>query len=139
MDKNDIKKVGLRATAPRIRILQILENHPQHHLSADEIFKILTDSGEPVGLATIYRVLTQFEAAGILTRSNFYDQVSVYEITSPTHHDHMVCNDTGEVMEFSDDLIERRQHEICAAMNLELIDHKMVLFVRKLKQRDASE
>ena len=134
-----LKKAVLKATLPRIRILEALESHgkerinSEHHLSAEEIYKHLIVSGEDVGLATVYRVLTQFEAAGIVTRHNFEDGHSVYEIAEDEPHDHMICLDTGTVNEFHDDLIEQRQKDIAAEFGYELVDHTMVLYVKPKK------
>tara|TARA_Y100001936_G_scaffold117470_1_gene114947 strand:- start:1889 stop:2314 length:426 start_codon:yes stop_codon:yes gene_type:complete len=138
-ENSELKKAGLKATLPRIRILEALESHgkerinSEHHLSAEEIYKHLIVSGEDVGLATVYRVLTQFEAAGIVTRHNFEDGHSVYEIAEDEPHDHMICLDTGTVNEFHDDLIEQRQKDIAAEFGYELVDHTMVLYVKPKK------
>jgi len=102
-------------------------------LSAEEIYKQLIISGEDVGLATIYRVLTQFESAGIVMRHNFEEGHAVYEITPDDHHDHMVCLETGKVIEFHDELIEKRQEEIAKEMGYEIVDHSMVLYVKPIK------
>ena len=139
LENKELKKAGLKATLPRIRILEALESHgkerinSEHHLSAEEIYKHLIVSGEDVGLATVYRVLTQFEAAGIVTRHNFEDGHSVYEIAEDEPHDHMICLDTGTVNEFHDDLIEQRQKDIAAEFGYELVDHTMVLYVKPKK------
>ena len=103
------------------------------HLSAEEIYKQLINSGEDVGLATIYRVLTQFESAGIVIRHNFEEGHAVYEITPDDHHDHMVCLETGNVIEFHDEIIEKRQDEIAAEKGYQIIDHSMVLYVKPNK------
>ena len=138
-ENSELKKAGLKATLPRIRILEALESHgkerinSEHHLSAEEIYKHLIVLGEDVGLATVYRVLTQFEAAGIVTRHNFEDGHSVYEIAEDEPHDHMICLDTGTVNEFHDDLIEQRQKDIAAEFGYELVDHTMVLYVKPKK------
>ena len=131
MNSTDLKKAGLKATLPRIRILEILESSKEQHLSAEDVYKALIDNGEDVGLATIYRVLTQFEAAGIVERHNFDGGHAVFEIATTDHHDHMVCLDTGDVIEFIDEEIERRQREIVAEHGYELADHSLVLYVRK--------
>ena len=108
-ENTELKKAGLKATLPRIRILEVLESSDNRHLSAEDIYKQLITSGEDVGLATVYRVLTQFESAGIVMRHNFEEGHAVYEITPDDHHDHMVCLETGKVIEFHDEMIEKRQ------------------------------
>tara|TARA_Y100001949_G_C15984684_1_gene330000 strand:- start:2011 stop:2421 length:411 start_codon:yes stop_codon:yes gene_type:complete len=133
-ENTELKKAGLKATLPRIRILEALESSEHNrHLSAEEIYKQLMNSGEDVGLATVYRVLTQFESAGIVIRHNFEEGHAVYEITPDDHHDHMVCLETGKVIEFHDDLIEKRQDEIAAEKGYQIIDHSMVLYVKPTK------
>ncbi|MBT87228.1 MAG: ferric iron uptake transcriptional regulator [Gammaproteobacteria bacterium] len=133
-ENTELKKAGLKATLPRIRILEALESSDHNrHLSAEEIYKQLMNSGEDVGLATVYRVLTQFESAGIVIRHNFEEGHAVYEITPDDHHDHMVCLETGKVIEFHDDLIEKRQDEIAAEKGYQIVDHSMVLYVKPTK------
>jgi Fur family ferric uptake transcriptional regulator len=110
-----------------------LENADPHHLSAEDVYKNLMDTDDSVGLATVYRVLTQFEAAGIVSRHNFDDGHSVYELASEEHHDHMVDVDTGKVVEFVNERIEDLQHQIADEHGYELVDHELVLFVRKKK------
>lgn len=119
---------------PRLKILEILGQHEQRHLSAEDIYKELLETGEDIGLATVYRVLTQFESAGLVTRHNFEGGHSVFEIDEGKHHDHMVCVETGEVIEFTNDEIERLQREIAHKHNYELIDHSLVLYVRPRKR-----
>tara|TARA_B100000929_G_C15497595_1_gene416477 strand:+ start:1157 stop:1567 length:411 start_codon:yes stop_codon:yes gene_type:complete len=133
-ENTELKKAGLKATLPRIRILEALESSDHNrHLSAEEIYKQLINSGEDVGLATVYRVLTQFESAGIVIRHNFEEGHAVYEITPDDHHDHMVCLETGNVIEFHDEIIEKRQEEIAAEKGYQIIDHSMVLYVKPNK------
>ena len=133
-ENTELKKAGLKATLPRIRILEALESSEHNrHLSAEEVYKQLINSGEDVGLATVYRVLTQFESAGIVIRHNFEEGHAVYEITPDDHHDHMVCLETGKVIEFHDDLIEKRQDEIAAEKGYQIVDHSMVLYVKPTK------
>ncbi len=133
-ENTELKKAGLKATLPRIRILEALESSDHNrHLSAEEIYKQLINSGEDVGLATIYRVLMQFESAGIVIRHNFEEGHAVYEITPDDHHDHMVCLETGNVIEFHDEIIEKRQDEIAAEKGYQIIDHSMVLYVKPNK------
>jgi len=129
----ELKKAGLKATLPRIRILEVLEQHKDDHLSAEDIYKELIKAGEDVGLATVYRVLTQFESAGMIMRHNFEEGRAIYEITPDDHHDHMVCLESGKVIEFHDEMIEKRQEEIAKAHGYELVDHSMVLYVKPKK------
>lgn len=130
MDTFALKKAGLKATLPRLRILEILDRNDERHLSAEDVYRALLEAGEDVGLATVYRVLTQFEGAGIVERHNFDGTHAVFEMARGPHHDHMVCVDTGQVIEFFDDEIERRQREIVAAHGFELQDHSLILYVR---------
>ncbi|MGB1883668.1 MAG: ferric iron uptake transcriptional regulator [Gammaproteobacteria bacterium] len=130
MDTQELKKAGLKATLPRLRILEILAASPDRHLSAEDVYKALIDVGEDVGLATIYRVLTQFEAAGLVQRHNFDGGHAVFEMSKEDHHDHMVRIDTGEVIEFFDEEIERRQREVVESRGYVLEDHSLVLYVR---------
>lgn len=130
MKSADLKEVGLKATLPRIRILQILEDSNQKHLSAEDVFKLLIEAGEEVGLATVYRVLTQFEAAGLVIRHNFDSGHSVFELNRGEHHDHMVCLKTGKVIEFHNDEIERLQKEIADEHGYQLEEHSLVLYVK---------
>ena len=137
VDTFELKKAGLKATLPRLRILEILERSGDRHMSAEDVYRALLDAGEDVGLATIYRVLTQFETAGIVERHNFDGSHAVFEIARGPHHDHMVCLDSGEVVEFFDEEIERRQREIVAAHGYELADHSLVLYVRRKKAAEG--
>ena len=129
--RHELRKAGLKITLPRLKILEILESASNRHLSAEDIYKDLLDSGEEIGLATVYRVLTQFEAAGLVTRHNFEGGHSVFELDDGEHHDHMVCVETGEVIEFTSEEIERLQHEIAEKHGFELIDHSLVLYVKR--------
>jgi len=129
--RHELRKAGLKITLPRLKILEILENASNRHLSAEDIYKDLLDSGEEIGLATVYRVLTQFEAAGLVTRHNFEGGHSVFELDDGEHHDHMVCVETGEVVEFTSDEIERLQHDVAEKHGFELIDHSLVLYVKR--------
>jgi Fur family ferric uptake transcriptional regulator len=128
---SDIKRAGLKVTLPRLKVLEVLESAEPHHLSAEDVYKSLIDSDDSVGLATVYRVLTQFETAGIVSRHNFDDGHSVYELAGDEHHDHMVDMDTGQVIEFVNERIEALQREIAQEHGFELIDHELVLYVRK--------
>ncbi len=133
MEAIDLKKAGLKATLPRIRILQILEESNEPHMSAEDVYKTLLEAGEEVGLATVYRVLTQFEAAGLVIRHNFDSGHSVFEIDRGVHHDHMVCTQTGEVIEFQNEDIERLQKEIANQHGFDLVEHSLVLYVKPKK------
>lgn len=132
-ERQDLRKAGLKVTLPRLKILEILESAETQHLSAEDIYKALLDVGEDIGLATVYRVLTQFETAGLVTRHNFEGGHSVFELDEGEHHDHMVCVDTGDVIEFVSADIERIQHEIAEKHGYELEDHSLVLYVRPKK------
>ena len=132
-DDAELKKAGLKVTLPRLRILELLEED-KAHLSAEDIYRKLIDAGEEVGLATVYRVLTQFEQAGICIRHNFEEGHAVYELTPSDHHDHMVCLDTGDVIEFTDDVIEERQKILATEHGYEILDHSMVLYVKPIKK-----
>ena len=132
--RKELREAGLKITLPRLKILEILEGAGDRHLSAEDIYKELLGSGEDIGLATVYRVLTQFESAGLVTRHNFEGGHSVFELDDGDHHDHMVCVDTGQVIEFVSAEIERLQHEIAEEYGYELIDHSLVLYV---KSKDA--
>ena len=133
MEATDLKKAGLKATLPRIRILEILEESAGKHLSAEAVYKILLEHGEEVGLATVYRVLTQFESAGLVIRHNFDSGHSVFELDSGTHHDHMVHLDTGEIIEFQNEEIEELQRKIARKHGFDLIEHSLVLYVKPKK------
>lgn len=134
--RQELRKAGLKVTLPRLKILEILESNRQRHLSAEDIYKELLDTGEDIGLATVYRVLTQFEAAGLVKRHNFEGGHSVFEMDEGEHHDHMVCVDTGDVIEFINEDIERLQREIARKHGYDLIDHSLVLYVRPRKKTD---
>jgi Fur family ferric uptake transcriptional regulator len=129
----ELRKAGLKVTLPRVKILQILEDRDveAQHMSAEDVYRALLNAGEDVGLATVYRVLTQFETAGLVTRHNFETGHSVFELAKGEHHDHMVCLDSGDVIEFVDPIIEKRQHELAAEHGYELVDHSLVLYVKK--------
>ena len=129
----ELRKAGLKVTLPRIKILQMLDSTSEsaEHLSAEDVYQRLRDTGEDVGLATVDRVLTQFETAGLVTRHNFESGHSVFELSSDDHHDHMVDVESNEVVEFFDEVIEARQHEIAEANGYDIIDHSLVLYVRK--------
>ena len=131
-ENQELRKAGLKVTLPRVKILQLLEQAESnnHHLSAEDVYKHLLETGEDVGLATVYRVLTQFESAGLVSRHNFESGHSVFELAKSQHHDHMVNLDNGQVIEFVDEVIEKRQREIAAERGYEIVDHSLVLYVR---------
>ena len=135
-ENQELKNVGLKVTLPRVKVLRILESTDEsaQHLSAEDVYRALIESGDDVGLATVYRVLTQFETAGLVTRHNFETGHSVFELAKGDHHDHMVCIDTGEIIEFSDEVIEKRQQKIAAENGYELVDHSLVLYVKKKRK-----
>jgi Fur family ferric uptake transcriptional regulator len=124
----DLRKAGLKVTLPRIKILELLENSTDHHLSAEDIYKTLLEQGEDVGLATVYRVLTQFEAAGIIERHHFENNHSVFEIMQQDHHDHMVCQNCNRVVEFTNPIIEAEQHAVAAKLGFTLTGHSLNLY-----------
>ncbi|MGI9258490.1 MAG: ferric iron uptake transcriptional regulator [Gammaproteobacteria bacterium] len=130
MESQDLRKAGLKVTSPRLKVLEILETSAERHLSAEAIYKALITAGEELGLATVYRVLTQFERAGLVARHNFEGGTAVFELADGTHHDHMVCLTTGEVVEFYDERIEQLQSEIAEKHGYDIEDHSMILYVR---------
>jgi Fur family ferric uptake transcriptional regulator len=129
-ENQELKKAGLKVTLPRVKILQILENAGDLHMSADDVYRTLLDQGEDVGLATVYRVLTQFESAGLVARHHFEAGTAVFELAKGDHHDHMICLETGKVIEFMDPIIEKRQKEIAAEHGYDIEDHNLILYVR---------
>lgn len=128
MEDQEIRKAGLKVTLPRVKILKILENADPHHMSAEDVYRKLIQMGEDVGLATVYRVLTQFEAAGLIKRHNFEGGHSVFEIEQGMHHDHLVCVICGRVEEFVDDVIEDRQKIIAKNANFKMTDHSLTIY-----------
>ena len=128
-EDQELKKVGLKVTLPRIKILQILENCDDRHMTAEDIYQSLRDAEEDVGIATVYRVLTQFETAGLIERHNFDNGPAVYELDRGEHHDHMVCTETGAVIEFHDAEIEKIQERIASQNGFQLVGHSLVLYV----------
>jgi len=128
MDNQQLRQVGLKVTTPRLKILQILEQAPTRHLSAEEVFKTLSAMGEDVGLATVYRVLTQFEAAGLVTRQNFEEGHSVFELNQGEHHDHLVCVKCGRVDEFVDQVIEEHQKKVADKLGYQITDHSLIIY-----------
>jgi len=150
----ELKNAGLKVTLPRLSILEILEHAEQHHLSAEDVYKALLGKGSDIGLATVYRVLTQFEAAGLVTRHHFDGGQAIFELDTGDNHDHIVCVKTGKVSEFKDEQIERRLQEIAEELGYILTDHKIILYgifddkanaksnvgpVERLKDKQSSE
>ena|SRR6266566_7161549 len=127
-DSTDLKKAGLKATLPRLKILRILEESREHHLTAEDVYKQLLAAGDDVGLATVYRVLTQFEAAGLVMRHNFEGGRAVFEIDHGSHHDHMVCLECGRVFEFVDDTIEERQRRVAEKAGFTVDAHQLYMY-----------
>jgi len=130
VEPRNLKKAGLKITHPRKRILEILENKRNKHLTADDIYRCLVDAREEIGLATVYRVLNQFESAGLVEKHNFESGQAYYELDSGVHHDHMVCVETGKVIEFISDEIEAAQRKIADAHGYDIQDHSLVIYVR---------
>ena len=128
MDAQDLKSAGLKVTLPRLKILEVLEKSPNHHLSAEDIYRALIEQNEEVGVATIYRVLTQFEKSGIVNKLNFENNLSVYELSNVEHHDHLVCVKCNEIVEFQDDVIESHQLQIAKQHGFQLTDHSLYLY-----------
>ena len=135
METQDLRKVGLKVTHPRIRILELLETSGSKHMSAEDIYKQLIGDGEDIGLATVYRVLTQFEAAGLVLKHNFEGGTAVYEMDRGQHHDHMVDLDTGKVVEFTSPEIENLQKQIADKHGYFIEEHSLVLYVRAKKKK----
>lgn len=133
LNNQELRKAGLKVTLPRVKILQILENSEQRHLSAEDVYKALLEAGEDVGLATVYRVLTQFESAGLVERHNFDGGHSVFELDRGDHHDHMVCVESGKVIEFHNEQIEALQEKIAEEHGYEITGHNLVLYVKPLE------
>lgn len=134
MNHNDqeLKKAGLKVTLPRIKILQILESAPEWHMTAEDIYQALRDAEEDVGIATVYRVLTQFEAAGLITRHSFDNGPAVYELDRGDSHDHMVCTETGRVVEFHSAEIEELRENVARDNGFQVVGHNLVLYVKPL-------
>jgi Fur family ferric uptake transcriptional regulator len=128
VEDKDLRKVGLKVTLPRVKILGILEGNPELHMTAEEVYRALLESGEDIGLATVYRVLTQFESAGLVKRHNFEGGSAVFEMDDGRHHDHIVCLECGRVEEFVDDVIEKRQQAIAERHGYHITDHSLILY-----------
>ena len=127
-ENQELRKAGLKVTLPRVKILQIMESSETKHLNAEDVYKALLEAGEDVGLATVYRVLTQFETAGLVMRHHFEGGSSVFELTSLDHHDHIVCQTCGSVEEFFDEVIEDQQEKIAEKYGFRITDHSMYLY-----------
>ncbi len=127
VETQDLKKAGLKATLPRIRILQILESSKQRHMSAEDVYKALLEAGEDVGLATVYRVLTQFESAELVVRHHFESGQAVFELNEGGHHDHIVCAQCGKIVEFVDQTIENRQRRVAEKAGFKIRDHSLTI------------
>lgn len=127
-DQKDLKNAGLKATLPRLKVLSLFENSKERHLSAEDIYKVMINSGEDVGLATVYRVLTQFEQAGLLIRHHFESGKAVFELNVGGHHDHIVCVKCGRVEEFYDAEIEKRQESAAESLGFKMQDHSLTIY-----------
>jgi Fur family ferric uptake transcriptional regulator len=125
---DELKSTGLKATLPRLKILEIFQKGKQRHMTAEDVFRVLLEDRSDIGLATVYRVLMQFEQAGLLIRSNFESGKAVYEINEGQHHDHLVCLDCGRVEEFYDAEIEQRQHQVAKSKGFEIADHALSIY-----------
>lgn len=134
MSSQELKQAGLKVTLPRMKILDILHKQADQHLTAEDIYRYLLDSGEEIGLATVYRVLTQFESAGLVKRHHFESGQSVFEIDQGEHHDHIMCVQCGRIDEFYDEIIEQRQLAIATKLGFELADHCLILYGNCVKK-----
>ncbi|HYW58427.1 MAG TPA: ferric iron uptake transcriptional regulator [Polaromonas sp.] len=132
---DELKSTGLKATLPRLKILEIFQAGKQRHMTAEDVFRVLLEDRSDIGLATVYRVLTQFEQAGLLNRSNFEAGKAVYEINEGQHHDHLVCLDCGRVEEFYDADIEKRQHSVAKAKGFAIADHSLSIYANCTKDK----
>jgi len=133
-DQNDLKNAGLKATLPRLKILELFEKSQERHLSAEDIYKIMITTGEDVGLATVYRVLTQFEQAGLLVRHHFESGKAVFELNEGSHHDHIVCIQCGHVEEFCNDEIEKLQHKVAEDRGFKIQAHSLYIYADCVKK-----
>jgi Fur family transcriptional regulator, ferric uptake regulator len=127
-ESNHLRKAGLKVTLPRMKILEMLESSETRHLSAEDVYKLLLESGEEIGLATVYRVLTQFETAGLVARHHFEGGHSMFELNEGDHHDHILCVKCGRVDEFMDETIEKRQRQIALDAGYEITDHSLYIY-----------
>ena len=139
MESQDLRNVGLKVTLPRLKILEILENNAMRHMSAEDVYKLLIKEDADIGLATIYRVLTQFEQAGLVKRHHFEGGHAVFELDRGEHHDHMVDIESGKVVEFVSPEIEKLQHEIAESHGYEIVGHSLVIYVRGLAAAKMSK
>jgi len=137
VEPKELREAGLKVTLPRLKILEMLEQSATRHLSAEEIYRMLMEQGEDIGLATVYRVLTQFEAAGLVMRHHFEGGHAVFEMQQPAHHDHIVCMRCGRVDEFVDEMIEKRQREKAAELGFKLAEHSLIMYGQCLKGDDC--
>ena len=128
MENQEIRKAGLKVTLPRVKILEILEQNESRHMTAEDVYKALLEKGEEIGLATVYRVLTQFEGAGLVERHHFEGGHSVFELNEGSHHDHILCVKCGKVDEFVDETIEQRQKDIASRLGYEMTDHCLYMY-----------
>jgi Fur family ferric uptake transcriptional regulator len=128
MENQHIRKAGLKVTLPRVKVLEVLQSDPALHMTAEDVYKRLIENGEEIGLATVYRVLTQFEAAGLVEKHHFESNVSVFELNRGAHHDHIVCTRCGHVEEFVDDLIEDRQRAVAKERGFAIKGHSLIIF-----------
>ena len=131
---DELKNTGLKATLPRLKILEVFQRGTQRHMTAEDVFRVLLEERSDIGLATVYRVLTQFEQAGILSRSHFESGKAVYELNEGTHHDHLVCLDCGRVEEFYDPDIEKRQNDVARQRGFNLHGHSLALYADCIKK-----
>lgn len=131
---NYLRKAGLKVTLPRLRVLEILGDNKEKHMTADDVYRALIEAKDDIGLATVYRVLNQFEAAGLVMKHNFEGGQAYYELDDGEHHDHMICVETGKVIEFVSDKIEQLQHDIAEEFGYELVDHSLIMYVRPKKR-----
>ncbi len=138
MESGELRKLGLKVTLPRMKILEILETGETRHMSAEDVYRVLLDAEEEIGLATVYRVLTQFEAAGLVTRHHFEGGHSVFELNQGHHHDHIVCNQCGKVVEFMDETIERCQEKVAKKAGFTIRDHSLIIYGDCTKKNCAS-
>lgn len=136
MSENDLqlKNAGLKVTSPRLKVLELLKSLKDEHISAEDLYKLMLEHEEEIGLATIYRVLNQFDDAGIVTRHHFEGGKSVFELANKKHHDHLVCLDCGKVLEFTDDVIEKRQDDVAKRNGIELTNHSLYLYGNCVKK-----
>ncbi|MFQ5642282.1 MAG: ferric iron uptake transcriptional regulator [Thiogranum sp.] len=138
MESGELRKLGLKVTLPRVKILEILETTETRHMSAEDVYRVLLEADEEIGLATVYRVLTQFEAAGLVTRHHFEGGHSVFELNQGHHHDHIVCNQCGKVIEFVEETIERCQEKVAKNAGFKIRDHSLIIYGDCTKQDCAN-